>query len=82
LCRTALIVVVDKLDRPAEQPAFGVDVIFPNLHRHQRHFSVGSERAAERHAKADLDRIGSFGRRRRHKYQRRSRSRSQPRQAR
>jgi hypothetical protein len=35
LRRTALIVVVDELDRPAEQPALGVDVVFPNLHGHE-----------------------------------------------
>ena len=31
--RVALVVVVDELDRPAQQSAFGVDVVPPDLHR-------------------------------------------------
>ena len=68
LRRIALIVVVDQLDRPAEQPAFGVDVVFPDLHRQQRRLAVGRQRTGQRHAEADLDRLFSrclgFGRRR------------------
>ena len=44
---TALIIVVDELDRPAEQPALGIDVVLPDLHRHQRHFAVGRERTGK-----------------------------------
>ena len=55
--RIALIIVIDELDRAAEQAALGVDVLFPDLHRDERHLAVGRERAGERHAKADLDRL-------------------------
>ena len=62
LRRVALVVVVDKLYRPAEQPTLDVDVIFPDLHCDKRHFAVGGERASERHAEPDLDRFGGFAR--------------------
>ena len=65
LRRIALIVVVDELNRPAEQPAFGIDVVFPDLHGDQRHFAVGREGTGQRHAKADFDWLGRLGRRRR-----------------
>jgi hypothetical protein len=31
--RVALVVVVNKFDRPAQEPTFGVGLVFPDLHR-------------------------------------------------
>ena len=55
--RVALVVVVDELDRPAEQPALGIDVLLPDLLGEQRGLAVGREPAGQRHAVADLDRL-------------------------
>ena len=63
--RIALVVVIDKLDRPAEQAALGVLVLRPDLHGEQRGFAAARERARLRHAESDLDRIGRKGRRNR-----------------
>ena len=62
--RIALIVVVDELHRPAEEPALGVDVLLPDLHREERRLAVGREPAGQRHAEADLDRLGGLRRQR------------------
>ena len=42
VARIGLVVVVDELDRAAEQPALGVDVLFPDLLREQRRLAVGA----------------------------------------
>jgi hypothetical protein len=54
----ALVVVIDKFDRAPQKPALGVDVLSPDLQRQQVLLAVGRDRAGERHAEADLDRIG------------------------
>jgi hypothetical protein len=56
----ALVVVVDELDRTAEEPALGVDIFFPNLLGEQRRFAVGRKPAGQRHAEADLDRLAGL----------------------
>ena len=50
-----LVVVKHQLHRPAEQAAFGVDLVFPDLHRQQRRLAVRSQSARQRHAEADGD---------------------------
>ena len=62
--RIGLIVVIDQLHRPAEQAALGVDFLFPDLGAEQRLLAVGGERAGQRHAEADLDRVLGLRRRR------------------
>ena len=52
-----LVVVVDELDRTAEQPALRVDLLGPDLLGHQMGLARGGEPAGERYAKADLDRL-------------------------
>ena len=60
--RVALIVVEIELDRAAEQPAFFVGVVGPDLHRQQCRGAVDREAAGQRHAEADHDRLaGRFG---------------------
>ena len=61
----ALVVVEDELDRTPEQTALGVDFLFPDLHAEQRLLAVGGERAGQRHAEADRDRLARLGARRR-----------------
>ena len=55
--RIALIVVVDEFDRPSKQPALGVDVVLPDLHREQDLLAVRCHRAGESDTKPI--RIGS-----------------------
>jgi hypothetical protein len=55
--RVALVVVVDQPDRPAEQPAIGVGLLFPDLHRQQRRLAARREPAGQTHSKADVDRL-------------------------
>jgi hypothetical protein len=43
--RTALVIVIDELDRPAQEPALGVDVVLPDLHRQERRLAGGGEPA-------------------------------------
>src|SRR4029453_3813123 len=58
--RIGLVVVIDELDRTAEQPALGVDVFFPNLLGEQRRLAVGRKPAGLRYAIADLDRLAGL----------------------
>ena len=74
--RRALVVVDDELDRPAEQPALGVDVVAPDFERGVDHLARRSAGAGERQAHADLDRIAALRGRAR---QRRAARRSTPR---
>src|SRR5215469_4812127 len=76
--RIALIVVIHELDRTAEQPALGVDVLLPDPLREQRRLAVGSEPAGLRDAVADLDRIAGLSARR-HGAQRETHRSEQPR---
>jgi hypothetical protein len=55
--RVALIVVIDELDRSAQQPALGIGFLLPDFHRQQRRLAVGRETPGQPHAKADLDRF-------------------------
>src|SRR4029077_15453314 len=55
--RPGLTVVISQWHRPAEQAALGVDFLFPDLGAEQRLLAVGGERAGQRHAEADLDRV-------------------------
>ena len=55
--RVRLVVVVDQLDRPAQQAALGVDLVLPDLHRQQGRFAAAGEPAGQRHAEADRDRL-------------------------
>jgi len=61
----ALIIVEHELDRTAEQPALGVDVIAPDFQRRQQHLAVGGDPSGQRHAEPDLDRLGRARRRER-----------------
>ena len=38
-----MIIVVDELDRAAEQPAISIDIFLPDLLSEQRRLAVGSE---------------------------------------
>ena len=58
--RIGLVVVIDQLDLASEQSAFGVDFRFPDLGAEQRLLAVRRERAGERQAKADLDRLAGL----------------------
>jgi len=42
--RGCLVIVVDELDLAPEDPALGVDVVAPELHRDQRRLAVAGER--------------------------------------
>ena len=55
--RIALVVVIDELDRPAEQAALGIDVITPDLEGEQRALAAAGEAARRRHREPDLDRV-------------------------
>jgi hypothetical protein len=59
--RLALVVVEDELDRAPEQPALGIDLLFPDLHADQRLLAVRRQRAGQRHREADLDRLALLG---------------------
>jgi len=52
----ALVVIDDQFDLAAEQPAFGVDVVAPDLDAEQRGLAPGRKTAGLRHGHADLDR--------------------------
>src|SRR5262249_22411713 len=52
---SGLVVVIDKLDGPAQQAALGVGLFFPDLSAEQRLLAGPSKRAGLRHAEADLD---------------------------
>ena len=58
----ALVVVIDQLDRPAEQPALGVDLLLPDLEGEQPCLADDGERAGQFHAEADRDRLLGAGR--------------------
>jgi hypothetical protein len=58
----ALIVVVDELDRPIQQPALGIDVIAPDFERCQQLLAVCRDPAGQCHAESDLDRVRGVGR--------------------
>ncbi len=60
--RIALVVVEHQLDLAAEQAAFGVDVVAPDLQRGQHLLADRRHGAGKRYAQADPDRIGGFGR--------------------
>ena len=55
--RVALVVVIDQLDRPAEQAALGIDLVFPDLESEQPGLADDRKRAGQFHAEADLDRL-------------------------
>ena len=55
--RRALVVVIDELDRTAEQAAGLVGALFPDLHAEQRLLAVRRQEAGQRHGEADLDRL-------------------------
>ena len=57
--RVGLVVVIDQLDRPAEQPALGVDVLGPDLRGQEPALAVDRERAGQRHRKPDRDRLAA-----------------------
>src|SRR5262249_31207786 len=75
--RIGLVVVIDELDRTAEEPALGVDVFLPNLLGEQRRLAVGRKPAGLRYAIADLDRLAGLrpGRACEQQHARRERSR-------
>ena len=58
--RRALVVIDDELDRAAEQPALGVDVVAPDLKRGVDHLARRGPGAREREAHADPDRIAAL----------------------
>src|SRR5207342_104481 len=66
--RIALVIVVDELDRASEQTAFGVRLVFPDLHPEQCLLAIGGERASQRHAEANLDRLLVLRRGRNHEH--------------
>jgi hypothetical protein len=68
--RVALVVIIDKLDRPPEQPALGVDVVAPKAKCNQKLLAVLRHAAGHGHAEADLDRLTGGSRRLRAKQQR------------
>jgi hypothetical protein len=70
----ALIVVVDELDRSAHQPAFGVDVVAPDLQCDQHLLADRGDAAGQRHAEPDL--YGISGPRRQCKHDQREESTS------
>ena len=55
--RIGLIIIIDKLHGTAEQPTFGISVLFPNLLGEQRRLSIGREPARQCHSVANLDRL-------------------------
>ena len=54
--RVGLVVVIDELDRAAEQPAFGIRILGPDLHCEQSRGAVDREPAGQWHAEANRDR--------------------------
>jgi len=59
-----MVVIIDQLDRAAEQTSLGVDVLLPDFDRQQRRLAVGRKGPGKRHAEADLDRLGRLRARR------------------
>ena len=59
LRRIGLIVIIDELDRAAEQPALGVDVVLPDFRGQEAALAVDRERAGQRHRKPDRDRLAA-----------------------
>jgi hypothetical protein len=55
--RIGLVVVIDELNRPAQQTLLGVDVVLPDLHRQQCRLAGAGKPAGQRHAKTDRDRF-------------------------
>jgi hypothetical protein len=55
--RVALVVVIDQLDRPPEQAALGIDLVFPDLEGEQPGLANDCKGPGQFHAKADLDRL-------------------------
>src|SRR5258707_6581547 len=51
--RPDLIIIIDELDRTAEQPAFGIGILLPDLLGEQSGPAVGAEPARQRHAVAE-----------------------------
>src|SRR5262249_18479569 len=62
--RIGLIIIIYELHGTAEQPAFGIGILRPDLLREQCGLAVGREPARQRHAVADLDRLARLRRRR------------------
>jgi hypothetical protein len=54
----ALVVVIDELDRAAQDAALGVDVVAPDLEPEQQLLAVRRHPSGQRHAEPDLDRVG------------------------
>jgi hypothetical protein len=52
-----LVVVVNQLHLPPKNPAFGIDLFLPELHREQRRFAIWREASGQRHAESNRDRI-------------------------
>ena len=61
--RRALVVVINQLDRPVEQPAFGVDVVAPDFQSREHLLAGRGRRAGQAQTKPDADRIGGLRRR-------------------
>ena len=59
-----LIIIVDELHRTAEQPAFGIGILLPDLLGEQGGPAVGGEPSRQRHAVADFDGFSGLRRRR------------------
>src|SRR4029077_12213414 len=55
--RIGLVVVIDKLDWPTEEPALFVGIFGPDLHRQQPRGAVDGEPAGQRHAEPDRNRL-------------------------
>src|SRR5262249_15283994 len=58
--RVGLVVIMDQLDLAAEEAAFGVGFLLPNLGAEQRLLAVGRQRTSQRHAEADLDGVAAL----------------------
>ena len=59
-----LIIIIDELHGTAEQPAFGIGILLPDLLGEQGGPAVGGEPSRQRHAVADLDGFALLRRRR------------------
>ena len=59
--RVGLVVIMDQLNLTAEQSALGVDFLRPDLRAEQCLLAVHRQRAGQRHAEADLDRLAALG---------------------
>src|SRR6185437_1535551 len=75
--RVGLVVVEVELDRAAEEAAFRILVLGPDLHRQEARLAVEGERAGQRHREADRDRLaGRFGGKRRRSRQHQGRDKA------